>query len=152
MKKITAVPSYHEFIVIYCNKLNGSDRVTVPVDMFNFVPFKPQVEKRVQEWQDGKKLQDRRVNVVILGIDANSHMNFHRVMPKTIKYITEELNAIGMDGYTKVGDNTFPNIGKSSTTISPQSFLFNACVRVHCACIVLYMRGWNCSSSSLCFM
>ena len=112
VKNNTVIPNHHEFIAIYCKKLNGSDPVTVPVDMFNFVHLKPEVEKRVQEWQDGKELQHRRVNVVILGLDGVSHMNFKRVMPKTLKYTTEQLNAIGMDGLTKVGDNTFPNIGR----------------------------------------
>lgn len=48
-------------------------------------------------------------NVIIMGIDAVSRMNFHRTMPKTLEYLRQK-GAIELLGYNKVGDNTFPNI------------------------------------------
>ena len=95
--------------------------------MFNNVHLKPDVEKRVQEWQVEKEPLERRVNVVILGLDGVSHMNFQRVMPKTLKYITQQLNAIGMDGLTKIGENTFPSIGK----VSQQLYRVGQLVSIH---------------------
>ena len=62
---------------------------------------------------DKQKIPRRKVNVVILGIDTVSHMNFIRVMPRTVEFLTKELKAVGMNGYSKVGDNTFPNLSKS---------------------------------------
>lgn len=51
-----------------------------------------------------------RLSVVVLGLDAQSHMNFIRQMPQTYNFLTKNLSSIGMYGYTKVGDNTFPNV------------------------------------------
>ena len=90
------------------------------MDMFGFIPTKPRVvnnESSSEEAANHDEMQTaarRKVNVVIFGIDAVSHMNFIRVMPRTLRFLTEELGAIGMNGYTKVGDNTFPNMGTAA--------------------------------------
>ncbi|GBP62181.1 hypothetical protein EVAR_42498_1 [Eumeta japonica] len=54
-------------------------------------------------------LNNTEYNVLIMGIDAVSRMNFHRTMPKTLAYLNRR-NAIELLGYNKVGDNTFPNV------------------------------------------
>lgn len=48
-------------------------------------------------------------NVIIIGVDAVSRLNFHRTMPKTLHYLKKK-GAIELFGYNKVGDNTFPNL------------------------------------------
>lgn len=48
-------------------------------------------------------------NVLILGIDNVSRMNFHRTMPKTMNYLLDN-GAIELMGYNKVGDNSYPNL------------------------------------------
>ncbi|XP_049708022.2 uncharacterized protein LOC110373064 [Helicoverpa armigera] len=48
-------------------------------------------------------------NVLILGIDAVSRLNFYRTMPKTASFL-KDYGAIDFLGYNKVGDNTFPNL------------------------------------------
>lgn len=48
-------------------------------------------------------------NIIIMGIDAVSRMNFYRTMPKTLAYL-QKYGAIELFGYNKVGDNTFPNV------------------------------------------
>ena len=80
--------------------------------MFNFVQLKPDVEDRLEKLglNISNSVPKKQVNVLILGIDAVSHMNFIRTMPLSHKYLSDELSALSMDGYTKVGDNTFPNI------------------------------------------
>jgi len=50
------------------------------------------------------------LNILIIGLDAQSHMNFIRQMPKTYEFLTDTLSGIELLGYNKVGDNTFPNI------------------------------------------
>ena len=80
--------------------------------MFGFVKTKTHVETREALPKKAGVNTKRKVNVVILVLDTVSHMNFIRVMPRTHEYLTKELNSVGMDGYTKVGDNTFPNISK----------------------------------------
>ncbi|XP_021185847.3 uncharacterized protein LOC110373063 isoform X1 [Helicoverpa armigera] len=48
-------------------------------------------------------------NVIVMGIDAISRLNFYRTMPKTLAYL-QNRGAIELLGYNKVGDNTFPNL------------------------------------------
>lgn len=48
-------------------------------------------------------------NVIVMGIDAISRLNFYRTMPKTLDYLKKK-GAIELLGYNKVGDNTFPNL------------------------------------------
>ncbi|CAH2240613.1 uncharacterized protein LOC120637128 [Pararge aegeria] len=48
-------------------------------------------------------------NIIIVGIDAISRLNFYRTMPKTLAYLKKK-GAIEFHGYNKVGDNTFPNL------------------------------------------
>lgn len=47
---------------------------------------------------------------MILGIDALSHMNFLRQMPKTAEFIKQNLSHVEFFGYNKVDENTFPNL------------------------------------------
>ncbi|KAL0124323.1 hypothetical protein PUN28_006274 [Cardiocondyla obscurior] len=51
----------------------------------------------------------RKLSVLVLGIDSVSRLNFYRAMPKTEKYL-RETGWIGLKGYNKIGDNTFPNL------------------------------------------
>lgn len=53
--------------------------------------------------------QTNSYNVIVLGIDAISRLNFYRTMPKTMAYLKKK-GAIELLGYNKVGDNTFPNV------------------------------------------
>ncbi|PRD19775.1 UNVERIFIED_CONTAM: hypothetical protein NCL1_56404 [Trichonephila clavipes] len=51
-----------------------------------------------------------RLNVILAGIDSVSKLNFLRHFRKTRKFLNEKLTPFEMNGYTKVGDNTFPNL------------------------------------------
>lgn len=50
------------------------------------------------------------MDVIVVGLDAVSRLNFHRQLPKTIDFLKNDLGAIEYFGYNKVGDNTFPNL------------------------------------------
>ncbi|KAL1484245.1 hypothetical protein MTO96_032683 [Rhipicephalus appendiculatus] len=52
---------------------------------------------------------ERPVNVLVLGIDSTSRMNFDRHMKKTRRLLTEELFAFEFLGYNKVGESSFGN-------------------------------------------
>jgi len=132
----TEIPPAHEFISITCNfteyqkpKDSNSTRMTQVrrrvTDMFAFVPPKGSVEKRIKDFtkfnnqdpnpangQAAKEdaANDRRLSVLMLGIDAQSRMNFLRQMPLTYNFLTQNLSGVEFKGYTKVGDNTFPNV------------------------------------------
>ena len=51
-----------------------------------------------------------KMNVLLIGVDSISRLNFIRQMPRTRKYILDQLGAYEMKGYNKVADNTFVNI------------------------------------------
>lgn len=87
-----------EYIQVFCENSNQSQ---LYVDFHSFFP------KKVEE---EKVMGDEKYNVMILGVDSVSKLNFHRMFNKTSKTILEDLNAIELQGYNKVGDNTYPNL------------------------------------------
>lgn len=50
------------------------------------------------------------MGVAVLGIDSISRLNFMRQMVNSYHFITEEMDGDVMHGFTKVGENTFPNV------------------------------------------
>lgn len=64
--------------------------------------------------QNLKKLSTTRGknewNVMLIGTDSMARSATVRYMPRTVKYLTEKLKAIDLQGYTKVGLNTSPNM------------------------------------------
>ncbi|KAG5896230.1 hypothetical protein JTB14_009729 [Gonioctena quinquepunctata] len=49
-----------------------------------------------------------KLSILLIGIDSISKPNLIRTMPKTFKYAEE--HSLSLQGYNKVGDNTFPNL------------------------------------------
>lgn len=87
-----------EFIQVFCE---NSNQTQIYVD---FHAFFPSLLKEVEEDNDGGKY-----NVMILGIDSMSKLNFHRMLNSTAKTL-EDLGAIELHGYNKIDDNTYPNL------------------------------------------
>ncbi len=50
-----------------------------------------------------------KYSVLLFGIDSVSRLNFIRTLPKTLRFV-EELGWAHLEGYTKIADNTFPNL------------------------------------------
>ncbi|XP_045457256.1 uncharacterized protein LOC123667392 [Melitaea cinxia] len=50
--------------------------------------------------------REKSLNILILGFDSTSRYGFIRKMPKSYKYITQELQGIVLTGYNIVGDGT----------------------------------------------
>jgi hypothetical protein len=67
------------------------------IDAFALTPLKPILNKTLDV------TQSEQVNLVVLGLDGVSHMNFQRTMSKVFKYLISNLSAFWMDGYSKVG-------------------------------------------------
>lgn len=78
------------------------------VDYFSFVPPKREVEERCNRLNQNQ--DENWVNVAIIGLDALSRLNFQRQMPSSHSYLIDQMGAIEMYGFNKVGDNTFPNL------------------------------------------
>lgn len=85
----------YEYIKVTCNV----NEALVYTDFFSFVPVKT----------ERKKFETQPLNVLVVGIDALSRLNFHRQMPQAVEYL-KNISAVELLGYNKVGDNTFPNL------------------------------------------
>ncbi|XP_037943850.1 uncharacterized protein LOC119676670 [Teleopsis dalmanni] len=92
------VPEHIEFIIVECRKKS----TLIQKDAFSFIQYK----NKTKTITSGSI---RKPSVFLIGIDSLSRMNFRRTMPQTHQYL-EENNWFEMQGYNKVGDNTFPNL------------------------------------------
>ncbi|XP_069698044.1 uncharacterized protein [Periplaneta americana] len=101
-----SVSIQEEFVKVLCSV----DSRNIYTNYHAFIPLKPEVEKRCKEARENSSTEEKeRVSVLLVGMDAVSRMNFHRQLPKTLK-ILQNMKAIELLGYNKVGDNTFPNL------------------------------------------
>ena len=93
-------PISDEFIRVQC--FYGSE--TNYSEYHSFLPEKPEVLERVHMkiLNESQKMQEDKLNVMILGIDTLSRLNFHRTMKKS-KRTLEKLGGIEFLGYNKVG-------------------------------------------------
>ena len=80
----------------------------------NFHPFilrKTEVEKRCKDaLRVSSKPTHNRLNVLIIGVDSVSRLNYMRQLHKTRKYLVHTLGAVEMSSYNKVADNTYVNL------------------------------------------
>ncbi|XP_032676135.1 uncharacterized protein LOC116846422 isoform X2 [Odontomachus brunneus] len=93
-----------EFVKVECYRGNNM----IYKDYFAFLPRKSWVEDRCKQALDTDTANDR-LSMLVIGLDSISRLNFHRMMPMTVKAL-QSLGAVEMFGYTKVADNTFPNL------------------------------------------
>lgn len=101
-----------EFIKVQCSRNNK----TIYQDYHAFLPRKPDVEAKIKK----AKRSDPGtppLSLLIVGIDSVSRLNFHRMMPKTVKAL-RDLGAVEMLGYNKVAENTYPNVIATLTGLS----------------------------------
>ncbi|XP_071091028.1 uncharacterized protein [Haliotis cracherodii] len=99
-----------EFVRIYC--ISNSES-TINTNFHSLIIPKEAVdekcEKNIKHHVTINKPKEI-MNVVMIGVDSMSRLNFMRQMPLSRTYLLENLEAIEMLGYTKVADNTFLNI------------------------------------------
>ena len=99
-----------DFVRVFCYT-NGGGKIYT--NYHQFIRLKPEVEDRCsasfQEHRSNEEILET-MNVMMIGVDSVSRLNFMRYMQKTRSYLLNELNAIEMTGYNKVADNTFVNI------------------------------------------
>lgn len=96
---------------------------------------------------------NKPLSVLFLGIDSMSRMNLLRTMPKTYNYMVTN-DWIGLKGYNKIGENTFPNLMGEYYIHSVQdrvwSFGSYACVMSY-STSETFALGTTFSSSSVIF-
>lgn len=93
----------NEFVKVSC----GFDHKTIYDQFFLFAPKKIMMNFPAESTE--ARLNQTSYNVIVMGIDAISRLNFYRTMPKTLTFLKTK-GAIELLGYNKVGDNTFPNL------------------------------------------
>ncbi|XP_017790924.1 PREDICTED: uncharacterized protein LOC108573070 isoform X2 [Habropoda laboriosa] len=93
-----------EFVKIECSYNNE----VIYKDYHAFVPRVSSVEEKCKKIVASSS-RTEHLSVLIVGIDSVSRLNFHRMMPKTVEAL-QQLEAVEMLGYTKVADNTYPNL------------------------------------------
>ncbi|XP_057325177.1 uncharacterized protein LOC130667547 [Microplitis mediator] len=64
---------------------------------------------KLKNYTDAPELNNKKISVLVLGIDSVSRLNFLRSLPQTGKYL-RETGWTHLAGYNKMGDNTFPNL------------------------------------------
>ncbi|KZC04517.1 hypothetical protein WN55_00592 [Dufourea novaeangliae] len=93
-----------EFVRIECSR----NKEVIYKDYHAFLPRFRSIEEKYER----SRINDPRsehLSLLIIGIDSVSRINFHRMMPKTVEAL-QKLGAVEMLGYTKVADNTYPNL------------------------------------------
>ncbi|GFY77573.1 uncharacterized protein TNIN_300841 [Trichonephila inaurata madagascariensis] len=98
------VPLKDEFLVVKCT-MQEFPNLTQFIPL---VPIKPEVENVKSKIKSS--LEDDPLNLIIVGIDSVSKLNFLRHFRKTHRFLKENLSFFELNGYTKVADNTFPNL------------------------------------------
>ncbi|XP_049867520.1 uncharacterized protein LOC126367808 [Pectinophora gossypiella] len=93
----------NEFVKVSCEHEYGTYE-----QFFIFAPKKPLMKRMLFE-EIPPPHNKHWYNVIVMGLDAISRLNFYRTMPKTVAYLKMK-GAVEFMGYNKVGDNTFPNL------------------------------------------
>jgi len=112
-----------EFVKVECSRKNE----VIYKDYHAFLPRKPRVEERCKRTKTDTV--NDRLSVLVVGLDSVSRMNFHRMMPRTVRAL-QVLGAVEMLGYTKVADNTYPNLVPVLSGLN-QDELRNLCWQNH---------------------
>ncbi|XP_072937053.1 uncharacterized protein [Epargyreus clarus] len=94
----------NEFVKVTCR---SDDNNILHEQFFLFAPKKPYLSYADDSVE--VPINQTSYNVIVMGVDAISRLNFYRTMPKTLAYLKKK-DAIELFGYNKVGDNTFPNL------------------------------------------
>ncbi|VDM11989.1 unnamed protein product [Wuchereria bancrofti] len=93
-------PMNKDYAVVECL---GNDQEKWKHLLWTIVPDR----KKEEDLSHIKKPSDwSGLDVYFIGFDSLSQMSFRRKLPKTVKYIEEEFDAVVLDGYNIAGDGT----------------------------------------------
>ncbi|XP_034472051.1 uncharacterized protein LOC117779843 [Drosophila innubila] len=129
------VPRHIQGIIVECHELGNKSRV-LQRDAFAFIQHPLDRNDRIDE-----ERSRTHPNVILLGIDAMSQVNFQRTMPLTAKFVRQP-GWFEMLGYNKVGDNTLPNLLALLTGRTAKQWKYYCDVR-RPGCLDAYTYIWN---------
>ncbi|XP_034949580.1 uncharacterized protein [Chelonus insularis] len=124
-EKQAVLPSEIEIILVTC-KSKSHPKKKKPSTVYENIhaivnPAKVQEQINVtEESRNDDSPDNKKISVLVLGLDSVSRLNFLRSMPRTEKYL-RNTGWFHLKGYNKMGDNTFPNLmailtGQNSTS------------------------------------
>ncbi|KAJ9574151.1 hypothetical protein L9F63_008484, partial [Diploptera punctata] len=110
-----------EYLHVTC-RVNGEK---IFKQYYAFVPNKP----KIWNSQNIAEHTNTSYNLLLVGMDAVSRLNFHRQLPNTINTLNN-LGMIELLGYNKVADEKFPNLvplltGQSTSELKKTCWLNN---------------------------
>ncbi|CAH1399296.1 unnamed protein product [Nezara viridula] len=94
-----------QFIKVKCDPKKKKKNSKSYTGLHAFVRKTKAVVKKL----DANYIEEKKVSVMIVGIDSISRLNLIRTMPKTVDYLDKN-GWINFKGYNKIDDNTFPNL------------------------------------------
>lgn len=114
-------PKDNDYFVYFKEEVFFEPPFQIPSDFFRLHCYEPSQNKviydrllesiyEVSTPKDEENMHSTKYSVFMFGIDSTSRLSAIRKLPKTYKYLTEELKAFVFKGYMKVADNTFPNL------------------------------------------
>lgn len=109
-----------EFIRVICGYERDNE---IYLNFHAFLIEKPEVEDRIRKVKEPK--DSPKFNFMLLGIDSVSKINFYRLMKKSYATL-QKLEALEFYGFSKVADNTFPNLVPVLTGLTAEE-LSEAC-------------------------
>ncbi|KAH8249612.1 hypothetical protein KR032_010890 [Drosophila birchii] len=95
------VPRHMDFVITKCyakDYKNSSE--LLQEDAMTFIP---------ERWTSTERVR-AQPSVLIMGLDSISRINLRRSMPSVYEYVSRRPGWFEMQGYNKVGDNTYPNL------------------------------------------
>nr|XP_037270334.1 uncharacterized protein LOC119161939 [Rhipicephalus microplus] len=98
-------PLKEEFVSVECATKQSPNRTFHQQYLLNAV-IKKDVEDRCAKTNLSTP---HNLSVLLLGLDSMSYLHAERHLPETIRFVREELGAFELRGYTKVGENSYPN-------------------------------------------
>ncbi|XP_050316765.1 uncharacterized protein LOC126750949 [Bactrocera neohumeralis] len=101
------VPLHIEYIITECSLSKDANTTIIQKDAFSFVQQKN--NSATNSSNKHTTSSHKKPNVLLLGIDSVSRINLRRTMPETFKHLQMN-NWFELQGYNKIGDNTFPNL------------------------------------------
>ncbi|XP_065199485.1 uncharacterized protein LOC135831139 [Planococcus citri] len=115
----TVLPPQAEYIYVECTSRNKRKKLSYK-NIHSMV-----IEKQTSP---PKQATDPiKYSVLFFGIDSISRLNLIRTMPKTVQYLKEK-QWLQLEGYNKIGDNTFPNLVAALSGMNVTQFR-SSCVK-----------------------
>ncbi|XP_045157645.2 uncharacterized protein LOC123523937 [Mercenaria mercenaria] len=90
--------------------------------VYDYLHFNPVWNEDARSANQIENESENRLSVIIFGIDSVSRSHALRNLPKSYKFLLDEFDAYDFEGYSKVGENTWPNFVPLLTGQSHKSF------------------------------